>query len=152
MAAEVLQSTGKLLLRATGSSMLPTLWPGDLLSFESVPSERIRPGGIVLIEREKAFVIHRVIRSVCVDGRPQFITQGDSMPEQDSPVQASQVLGSLVSARRGSRRLVDFASISPSQKMFGWLLCHCDLLHRLALRWHAARNPEWTNEAHSVAL
>jgi len=32
LAAEVLRSSGRLRLRATGTSMLPAVWPGDVLS------------------------------------------------------------------------------------------------------------------------
>ena len=40
--------------------MLPTLWPGDLLTVQSRRAEDIEPGEIVLYMRGGRFFIHRV--------------------------------------------------------------------------------------------
>ena len=44
LAAEVLQSSGHLKLRATGASMLPTLWPGDLLTIQYSNFDQVELG------------------------------------------------------------------------------------------------------------
>jgi signal peptidase len=139
MAVEILQSTGKLGLRVTGSSMLPTLWPGDVLHFQSSSPRSIQPGMIVLCRRNDKFVVHRLARHIESEGRSEFITRGDAMDNDDPPVPASDVLGCLVSVQRRSETLSSFFGMTSSQKLLGWLLCRSALLHRLALRWHAGR-------------
>src|SRR5207237_9662358 len=61
LASQVLRSTGELRLRALGLSMLPSLWPGDILSIQSCTFEDVARGDIVLCSREGQFVIHRIV-------------------------------------------------------------------------------------------
>jgi signal peptidase len=61
LAAEVLRSSGRLRLRATGASMLPAVWPGDILSVRSHDVVEALPGDIVLFGREGTLVAHRVV-------------------------------------------------------------------------------------------
>jgi len=51
LAAEVLHSWGMLRLRTRGISMLPTLWPGDLVTVQSCSFEQVDPGEVVLYVR-----------------------------------------------------------------------------------------------------
>ena len=55
LVAEALREWGVLKIRATGVSMLPTLWPGDLLTIHSRQLEEIEPGEIVLYRRRGRF-------------------------------------------------------------------------------------------------
>src|SRR5689334_15531995 len=55
LVAEALRTWGGLKIRATGVSMLPTLWPGDLLTVQSRRLEEIEPGEIVLYRRRNRF-------------------------------------------------------------------------------------------------
>ena len=61
LAAQMLRSFGKLRLRATGSSMLPAVWPGDVLSVCSHAAAEALPGDIVLFGREGRLFAHRVV-------------------------------------------------------------------------------------------
>jgi hypothetical protein len=61
LAAEVLRSFGKLRLRANGSSMLPAVWPGDILYIQGQDAPAALPGDIVLFGREGRLVAHRVV-------------------------------------------------------------------------------------------
>jgi len=95
LVAEALRTWGVLKIRATGVSMLPTLWPGDLLTVQSRRLEEIEPGEIVLYRRRNRFFIHRAV-SKCLIGDGLFlIARGDSMPEADPPVRIGQVLGKI---------------------------------------------------------
>src|SRR5437773_2244681 len=53
LASQVLRSTGELRLRALGLSMLPSLWPGDILSIQSCTFEDVA-GAILCCVRGKA--------------------------------------------------------------------------------------------------
>ena len=61
LAAEALRSRGVLKLRAAGVSMLPTLWPGDLLTVQCLREEEVEPGEIVLYMRSDRFFVHRIV-------------------------------------------------------------------------------------------
>ena len=52
LAAEVLSAGGTIRLQALGTSMLPSIWPGDVLSIERPPGQEIVPGDIVLVARD----------------------------------------------------------------------------------------------------
>ena len=41
--------------------MLPTLWPGDVLTVQSILPEQVEPGEIVLYMRQDRFFIHRIV-------------------------------------------------------------------------------------------
>ena len=72
LAGEVLRSSGRLRLRVTGWSMLPTVMPGDTLIVERVSGEVSR-GEIVLFSRNQRLFAHRVV-STPVDGPGLIIT------------------------------------------------------------------------------
>ena len=64
LAAVVLRTAGTLRLAARGYSMLPTLWPGDILTVEAQSSDRVQVGDVVLFARADRFFIHRLVRKV----------------------------------------------------------------------------------------
>jgi phage repressor protein C with HTH and peptisase S24 domain len=59
LAVEVLQKTGVLRLTAFGYSMLPTLFPGDILTVKAELLPAIQTGDVVLFTRQGRFFIHR---------------------------------------------------------------------------------------------
>jgi len=61
LAAQVLRSSGKLRFRATGASMMPAVWPGDLLEVRRHGVEEIEPGDVVLFQRGGGLTAHRVV-------------------------------------------------------------------------------------------
>jgi signal peptidase len=141
MAAEVLQSNGVLRLGVTGSSMLPALWPGDVVTI-AVLAEEPRIGEIILFQRSDQFVIHRVIRVASGARQSQIITRGDSMSDRDNPIEASEVLGRVVAIQRGPHEFPVVTKRSSWQKGLGFLFGRSNFLSNLALRWHAARRAQ----------
>src|SRR5438552_7707417 len=97
--AEVARKFGEIRFKATGDSMLPSVWPGDLLTVRRQRFSEFRSGQIVLYERvaggqaEAAqFVAHRIVDfSGDFSGR-QLITRGDSMLRNDAPVHEDRIL------------------------------------------------------------
>ncbi len=109
LAGEVLRSSGRLRLRVTGWSMLPTVMPGDTLIVEKVPGV-ISRGEIVLFSRDQRLFAHRVVSTPTVHS-DHVITQGDGMPHPDPPVAASELLG------RVSRIVRNGRCLEPSPKL-----------------------------------
>src|SRR5690242_18739230 len=93
LAAEVVRSGGAIRLLALGTSMLPTIWPGDVLTIQQ---GEIVSGDIVLVSRDQRFFIHRLVEQRDCS----WLTRGDSLPQNDTPVTRSQVLGKVSAIHR----------------------------------------------------
>jgi hypothetical protein len=103
----------------------------------------IVPGDIVLAKRGHRFFIHRVLRQEGFF----WILRGDSMPEQDPPVPASDILGRVARIDRCGRVCRLSRSMSRSSRILAWLLCHSDVSRSLTLRAYSA----WSNRSTSHA-
>jgi signal peptidase I len=134
LACEVLRSGGSLLLQALGTSMLPCIWPGDILTLQPNPEDDIRIGEVVLFTREGRFFVHRVVSK----GESGWITRGDAVPQNDPPVARTELLARVTSIQRNGRVIVprrpNFAD-----RWLARLLCHSDFCRNLALRLRRVR-------------
>jgi hypothetical protein len=119
--------------------MLPSLWPGDLLTIQSAAYDEVVPGDIVLVLRESRFVVHRLVERRRVQDRLLWITRGDAMPHEDPPAAASELLGRVAGIRRANRSFVPSRRISLLQSALAWMLCRWNLFRNLALRIRAGR-------------
>ena len=144
--AEVARKFGEIRFKATGDSMLPSVWPGDLLTVRRQSFSEFQSGEIVLYEREdgenaltrsygpaspkgRGFVAHRIVGR---NGR-QLITRGDSLRRNDAPVNEDQVLGRVVCVTRNGRRIgLEFTR---KRRMAAWVLRRSDLAGRVLLRF-----------------
>jgi Peptidase S24-like len=138
LAAQVLKDSGMLRLRASGSSMLPSLWPSDVITIQPQSFEQWRPGDIVLYMRAGHFFIHRVI---AVSNSGDFlIVQGDWLPQPDPPVAAQEVLGKAVAVERNGLPVQTTCRPSISLRIFARAPWNCGLLLRvvMAIRSHRA--------------
>jgi len=146
LVADVLRRSGSLRVRLLvrgeihGESMLPALWPGDVVKIESCSVEDVRPGEIVLALREDRLVLHRLVAPCTPNG---FLLRGDCVPGPDPQYPPEALLGRLVrSADEG--RAVSAAALRQGfgvkwYRALGVLLCHCSVARRLALKLHSRR-------------
>lgn len=139
LAAGLLRSGGRIQLSALGASMLPALWPGDLLSIEGANAAGLSPGEIVLVHRDGRFFIHRLIQCGSPSGSEDWVTRGDALPRCDPPTASCDVIGCVCGITRGGRMLVPRPKPSWPARMFAWAVRHSDSLRGLALRFHSAR-------------
>jgi signal peptidase len=87
----------------TGSSMLPTLKPGDQLMV--ISSERVSVGDVVVFysNEERIYVAHRVVSI----GSSGVKTRGDNLNYDDARLlQSKDIIGLVISAKRGHRTLL----------------------------------------------
>jgi len=154
LAADVLRGTSRLRLQVRGESMLPTLWPRDVVEISSCSIEEARPGEIVLALRDGRFFLHRLRARLGAGG---FLLQGDSMPVPDPRFPDDALLGRLVfrGDRHGiplsaendrARRLANphpILALRPWSWVIGRLLCYCRPARRLALKLHAFTERRW---------
>jgi signal peptidase I len=139
LATEVLRTSGTVRLKALGHSMLPTLWPGDLLTIAAQSIEGVQVGDVVLFMRENRFFIHRVLRKDTNGSVHTLVTRGDAMPEADDPVTAVELLGNVVSVAHNDQTVV-VPHCSWLRRRIGLMFAHRDRLRSLALRWHTWRS------------
>ncbi len=92
LASETLRRFGRLRLQVAGASMLPSLWPGDLLLIRSAQFAEVSRGNLVLFFRDNRFFVHRVVD---VSGG-RLLTQGDGLATPDPPVGRDELLGRVV--------------------------------------------------------
>jgi hypothetical protein len=138
LAVEILRGTGRLRLQVHGESMLPTLWPRDVVEIEACSVEAVTPGEIVLAVREGRFFLHRFVRQLSRSG---FLTRGDSMPACDPEFPNHALLGRLVAfrhiRRKGQSMLVrSIGPLKPWSWAAGKLFCYCGPVRSLALKRH----------------
>lgn len=139
LAAEVIRSCGIVRLKARGTSMLPSVWPGDLLTIQSAAYDEVVPGDIVLVLRNNRFFVHRLVERRRGQDCLSWITKGDAMPHNDPPAPASELLGRVAGIRRANRSFVPSRRLSLVDSALAWMLCRSDRFRNLTLRIHAAR-------------
>jgi hypothetical protein len=101
LVVETVRSFGQVQLKVTGTSMLPSVWPGDTLTVSRCNTEDLVPGRIVLCFRNQGFTAHRLVGK----SGNGFITRGDSLCDYDPPFQEDEILGEVVSILRDGRRI-----------------------------------------------
>src|SRR5579863_368663 len=85
---EVVRTFSDVRLRAFGTSMVPSILPGDLVSIRRASLQDISPGEVVLFIQQGRLFIHRVVDRKVVTtpgnpGEPCLITRGDRLRDND---------------------------------------------------------------------
>jgi hypothetical protein len=110
LAGEELRTFGEVRLCVFGSSMAPSILPGDFVSIKRAAFHDISPGEVVLFLRKDRLFIHRVVDREFAnpaDTSPEswLITRGDRLCHVNPPVRSVELLGRVVSIQRGSKHL-----------------------------------------------
>jgi hypothetical protein len=90
--------------RASGGSMRPAIFDGDVLTVEPAAPARLAPGKVILYRSVDRLFAHRVV-SVDADdsGGYRVLLRGDAAPICDAPISPAQVLGEVVAVTHGHR-------------------------------------------------
>ncbi len=127
-------------LRVYGQSMLPALWPGDVVEIQGCSLDEARPGEIVLALRDGRLFLHRFVARCTPD---TFLLRGDSMPASDPPYPSEALLGRLARSTgdggNNSAAALRLRLAVSWSRTAGMLLCYCSLARRLALKLHSRR-------------
>jgi signal peptidase I len=111
LAGEIVRNFGEVRLRVFGTSMVPSVLPGDMVLIQRAALEEILPGEIAVFLREGRLFVHRVVerKKLFVEGNSNqelcLITQGDRQRECDLPVNSSELLGRVVCIERDQREI-----------------------------------------------
>ena len=94
-------------MRALGTSMLPSIRPGDVLVIEAAGVSEIPVGAIILWRRGELLVAHRVVEQIAsAEGRVKLVTRGDRQQQRDEPIGAEELLGRVTMIQRGARTIL----------------------------------------------
>lgn len=132
--SDTLRLAGTVRLKVQGTSMLPALWPGDVLTVEA-NCKSVMPGDIVVVYRDGRLFVHRAVaqRGSC------WIIRGDAMPQNDPPVESQDVLGKVVRVQREQREWSP-AKLSVIDRYIGRVFARNNRLKSVALSWRSAAN------------
>jgi signal peptidase I len=141
---DVLQLSGRARVCVSGSSMLPSIRPGDILLVQRTELHEAAPGDVVLFAREDRLIAHRVISQDCNNGIPHLLTCGDLLDSNDSPVFANELLGRVTSILRGQSQIS--SRLTLPRRLISIFFRRSQFLTRCWL-WLLARQRCWTAEA-----
>ena len=140
LVAEVVRGFGEARFRALGTSMMPSIRPGDVLVTERRRLSEVGVGAIVLYEREQALFAHRVVEQRCdASGRACLLTRGDRQWRADEPVWEENLLGQVTAIERGDRTLRPDARPSWGGRLLRLLSRLSDWPAGLLVLYHRAR-------------
>ena len=97
---EVLLRWGCARLQVNGTSMLPSLFPYDVVLLMPCSASELVPGDLVLGEHKQGWLLHRVVRLE----NGWVHTRGDLLFFDDPPTNAENVLAKVVGLERFGRQ------------------------------------------------
>jgi len=149
LVGEVVRTFGQVRLRVFGTSMAPSILPGDVISVQRAGLSEISPGEVILFTRNGDLAAHRVVAKTTTSSQSYLITRGDRLRENDPPVSSSELLGRVHLIERGRRRLQPATGLSGSKRIFALLLRSSDRATYLYLRLAALWQRPFTGRADS---
>jgi hypothetical protein len=139
LAADVLHRFGEVRFVAHGSSMIPSIYPGDLLTVRSESIADARCGEIVLFLLSGRFFVHRVMRKWPERNHIVFATRGDALTQEDPSVDGSQLLGRVTSILRHGKQVKLATRLNPWTKFLRWGVRTSDTFAKILLAAHLLR-------------
>lgn len=139
LAGEALRNSGTLCLRATGHSMVPTIWPGDLLTIRPASVHDFETGDIVLFRSRERFVAHRVVTTMNTSAGPRVQTQGDSVACADFPISEGDVLGKVAFIERNGKCMGPVRGLGKAGRAIAGLFRRSQLAARVVVGVHGMR-------------
>jgi signal peptidase I len=143
--AASLQAGHNTRIRVTGTSMLPAIWPRDVLMVSPSDQTSLIKGKIVLLLRDGRLCAHRVVSKLEHQTDPRLLTRGDAHINCDPPFAASEIVGTVMSINRGGREVP--ITSSPARRLLSFGIRHSDLMRRVALKIHSIRRRSWAASA-----
>lgn len=139
LAADVLRSSGELRFVARGASMVPAIFPGDVLLVRHQPIVTMRCGDVALWCRDGCFCAHRVLRVENRHEEGAIVTRGDALREEDARVTSSEFLGHVYAIVRRGKRIDLVREQGVVSSGIASLARHSDFLTRWLLRYNSFR-------------
>ena len=120
-------------MRVRGTSMIPALWPGEMIVVEPVVATLPVPGDIVVLADGGQIIVHRLLwigQDPAAPSRLRVVTAGDTSFHDDAPVDYAGLIGRVRAVHRfGAERAVRRGR-GPTAPIFAWMLRRSDLIRR----------------------
>jgi Peptidase S24-like len=139
LAADMLRWFGEFRFIAWGSSMVPSIFPGDTLIVQRETPEGARPGDIVLFVRRARFYAHRLVDKAEEGGPIRLIARGDALRGNDPPFVENEMLGRVGAVVRGRKRIELDRHPATGERLLRWIVQHSSGALKWLLRWHSVR-------------
>ena len=118
LTVEIVRTFGQVRLRVFGTSMVPSILPGELISVQRADISEISLGEIVLYSREGRLFAHRVVAHGGNHHGPGLITRGDRLSQNDPLVSSSELLGRVTSIE--TRDGLSHCEVLPPSRLAVW--------------------------------
>jgi hypothetical protein len=146
LAAQLLRAGRTIRVKATGTSMLPSVWPSDTLLIEGCDPAVVSVGEILFVVRDGRISIHRLSHRPNAANQ-RWITRGDCNPQDDPAVDSEQILGRVCQIYRYNRLFTPRCKSSMSARALSWLFCRSDVVRGIAMRVHSIRQNRHSKQA-----
>jgi len=97
---DLLLTSKKVRFTIEGTSMYPTLRAGDVVEIEPPSQETLKKGDLVIFQKQKRLICHRLVDLFEEDGETWIKTKGDTVEESDTPLALRQILGKVTRIER----------------------------------------------------
>ena len=115
VATDVLRGGYRMRFRAEGSSMWPTIRPGEAITVEPATATDVKLKDIVLYRTGRRVIGHRVVRIETRNGERVLLARGDAGRGAGEPVAVQQILGKVVAVEREGCK-IDLESMRAKMK------------------------------------
>jgi hypothetical protein len=119
--------------------MIPSIYPGDLLTVRAESVADARRGEIVFFLLGGRPFVHRVMRKWPERNRVVFATRGDALPKEDPSIDASQLLGRVTHIQRRGKSIAIVTKPGAFTRAHRWAVRNSPTFTRLLLAAHALR-------------
>jgi signal peptidase I len=109
LTGDIVRTFGEVRLRVFGTSMVPAILPGDLISVQRAGVPEISIGEIVLYSRDGRLFVHRVVGAARLSDEARLITRGDRLRYDDPAVSSAELVGRVSCVERRAAK-VDFGA------------------------------------------
>ncbi len=119
--------------------MIPSIYPGDLLTVRAESVADARRGEIVFFLLGGRPFVHRVMRKWPERNRVAFATRGDALPKEDPSIDGSQLLGRVTQIQRRGKSIPLVTKPGPFTRAHRWAVRNSQIFARLLLAAHVLR-------------
>jgi signal peptidase I len=109
LTGDIVRTFGEVRLRVFGTSMVPSILPGDLISVQRAGVPEISIGEFVLYSRDGRLFAHRVVGEARLTGQARLITRGDRLQYDDAAISSAELVGRVTCVERKGAK-VDFGA------------------------------------------
>ena len=137
---ETVRTFGGVRLGVCGTSMAPTIRPGDLVLVERTGVPEISTGQIVVFARHGRLIVHRVVVKSSGRGEPILVTRGDRTWRDDRLVSSPELIGRVTHIERNDSTVSTPPRLNLTEQVICRLLRFSDratcFYLLLAWRWY----------------